>query len=127
MVNGGLTSPDLRSSRLMASLPVDRLGIEQPVGIDERQSRAALACLDLAIEARAPAGMAGGPLLLDPDPDRILIAIEPHLDHALGLPRSLTFAPQRIAGAAEIPGLPACDGLAQGFVVHVGDHQHVAG
>ena len=66
-------------------------------------------------------------MLLDADPDRILIAIQAHLDHALGLTLGLAFSPQRMARPAEVPGLAARDGLAQRLVVHVGDHQHVAG
>src|SRR5216684_1051986 len=62
--------------------PINRLRIEQPVRIHERQSRPILTGLDLAVEARMTAGVTGGAVLLDPDPDRILIAIQPHLDHA---------------------------------------------
>ena len=71
--------------------------------------------------------MTGGAGLLDPDPDRILIAIQAHLDHALGLTRRLTFSPQRVARPAEVPGVAARDRLAQRLVIHVRDHQHVAG
>ena len=67
------------------------------------------------------------PDLLDPDPDRILIAVQAHLDHALDLTGSFALSPQRVAGAAEVPGLATGDGLAQGLVVHMRDHQHVAG
>ena len=88
--------------------------------------RAALACVDLAIEAGTPAGVTGGAGLLDPDPDRILIAIGAHLHHALDMARGLALAPQRVAGAAEVPGFSTGDGLAQGFLVHMRDHQHFA-
>src|SRR6266436_203813 len=98
------------------SRPIDGLRIEQAPGVDERQLHAAfasraLARLDLAIEAGLPPGVACGPDLLDLDPDHILIAIGTHLDHALGLTGGLAFAPQRVARAAEIPGLAAGDGL----------------
>src|SRR5689334_3844273 len=58
------------------TLPAVDLGrIELPVGIDERQPRAAVSCLDPAVEARMAAGMARRALLLDADPDGVLIAI----------------------------------------------------
>src|ERR1700738_5127610 len=93
------------------SLPVNRVRIEQLVRIDERQPCPALAFVDLAIKARPPAGVAGGAGLLDPDPDRVLIAVQPHLDHALDMARGRALAPQRVARAAEVPRLPACDGF----------------
>ena len=80
------------------SLPlVDRLRVEQPRGIHERQLWTAFAFLDLAIEARFPTGVAGRTCLIDADPDRVLIAVDAHLDDALGLTRALAFSPQRIA------------------------------
>ena len=99
---------------------------EQPVRLDERQFRPALASPDLSVEARATAGVAGRTGLLDPDPDGILIAIHPHLDHALPMTGGFAFAPQRIARAAEVPGFSARNGLAQGLLIHVRDHQHFA-
>ena len=65
--------------------------------------------------------------LLDLDPHRILIAVHPHLDHALGVARAFALAPQRLARAAVVPALASRDGLAQRLLVHVSDHQHVAG
>src|ERR1700738_2751688 len=65
------------------SFPINRMRIDQPVRIHERQSRPALAGLDLAVEARAAAGVAGDSGLLDPDPEHVLIAIEPFLADAL--------------------------------------------
>src|ERR1022692_2282928 len=67
------------------SLPINGLGIEQPVRIHKRQSRPALAFRHRAVEARAPAGVARRPGLLDADPDRVLIAIHPHLDDTLDM------------------------------------------
>src|SRR4051812_8977319 len=90
-------------------------GIEQLGCIDKGQACLTLARVDLAVEAGSAAGMARAPLLLDPYPDRILIAIHTHLDDALGLTRSLTFSPQRTARAAEIPCFAAGDGFPQGF------------
>src|SRR3954453_1164016 len=71
--------------------------------------------------------MTGRALLLDTNPDRILVAIHAHLDHTLGLTGTFALAPQRIAGAAEIPGLAARNRLAQRLFVHMRDHHHVAG
>src|ERR1700742_4357887 len=107
-------------------LPIDGLRIEHLVGIDKGQLRATLAAINLAVKARAAAGVAGGADLLDPDPDRVLVAVQAHLDHALGVAGGLALAPQRIARAAEVPGVAAFDGLAQRLGIHVRDHQHLA-
>src|SRR5450759_731032 len=95
-----------RKRGMTRSLPVDRLRIEHLIRIHERQSRPALGSRHLAIEARAAAGVARGAGLLDQDPDRVLIAIQAHLDHALDMAGGLALSPQRIAGAAEVPGFP---------------------
>src|SRR5262249_12801409 len=78
------------------------------------------------IEAGAPAGVAGaGSCLLDLDPDRILVAVDTHLDDALGGAGALAFAPERTARAAEIPSLTPLDRLPQCLRVHVGHHQQL--
>src|SRR3981081_847659 len=94
--------------------PINLGGIEHLVRIHERQARPALTRGNPAIKARAPAGVARGPRLLDPDPDRILIAAQPHLDHTTDQARGFALAPHRVARAAEIPRLAAFDGLSQG-------------
>src|ERR1700722_2948195 len=109
------------------SLPIYRLRIEQPIRIHKRQLRTGLAGGHGAGEAGGAAGVAGGSGLLDPDPDRVLIAIDPHLDHALDMAGAFALSPKRVTGATEIPGFPISDSLAQGFVVHMRDHQHLAG
>src|SRR5712671_7981957 len=76
-------------------LPINRLRIEHLVRVHERQPRPAFAAgIHLPVEAGAPAGVAGGARLLDPDPDRVLIAIHPHLDHALDVAGGFAFSPQ---------------------------------
>jgi hypothetical protein len=129
--SGGRSDINCRNDRRCIRYPyrsvltdtLDFRRIEHLVGIHERQLRAAL---DLAVEAGATAGVTGRAGLFDPDPDRVLVAVHPHLDHALGVAGALALAPQRLTRAAIVPGLAAGDGFAQGFVVHVGDHQHVA-
>src|SRR5262249_6860970 len=37
------------------------------------------------------------------------------------------FLPKRLAGATEVPGLSVRDRSAKGFLIHVRNHQHVAG
>jgi len=71
--------------------------------------------------------MAGGPGLLDADPDCVLIAIGTHLNHTLDVTGGFALAPQRLAGAAVIPGFSARDRLAQRLLIHVRDHQYLAG
>jgi len=71
------------------------------------------------------AGPAAG--LLDADPHRVLVAIHAHLQHALDMAGGLALAPQLAARATVVPGLAGGDGLTQCLVVHVRDHQHIAG
>ncbi len=72
--------------------------------------------------------MAGArPVLLDLDPDRVLVAIDPHLDDALGVAGAFALPPQRLARAREIPGLAGLDGALERLGVHVRDHQQFAG
>src|SRR6202167_5272392 len=127
--SGWMSSTIAQSQILMVRklFPINILRIKQPFGAHKPQLRAALAGGYGAVEARAAAGVAGSTGLFDPDPDRVLIAIDPHLDHALDMAGAFAFSPQRMAGAAEVPGFPAGDGLAQGFIVHMRDHQHLAG
>ena len=66
-------------------LLVHRIRIEQPVRIDEDEPGAGVFGLDLAVEAGPAAGVAGRADLLDANPDRVLVSIGAHLDHALGL------------------------------------------
>src|SRR6516165_720685 len=67
------------------------------------------------------------PCLLDLDPHRILIAVDPHLNDALTVSGTLSLAPKTLARAAVIPRLAGDDGPAQRLGVHMGDHQQIAG
>jgi len=62
----------------------------------------------------------------DPDPYRVLVAVDAHLDDALPVARRFAFAPEAPSGTAEVPRFARRDGLLQCLRVHVGDHQHVA-
>src|SRR5215216_4619892 len=67
-----------------------------------------------------------GALLLDPDPHRVLVAVDPDLDNALDMTGGFAFAPEASARTAEIPGFAGGNSLLQCLRVHVRDHQHVA-
>src|SRR5262245_53961629 len=109
-------------------LPVHRIWIERPLRVAEFEGdRAGLAERHRAVEAGAPAGVTGPrPFLLDLDPDRVLITVDAHLDHALHVAGGLALAPERAARAAEIPGLAGRDGALERLRIHVRDHEHVA-
>src|ERR1700719_4499740 len=109
MVNGGV----IRQHDMRESLPVHRLWIEYPVRLGKRQTAAALGGVDLAVETGTAAGVTGRADLLDADPDRVLIAIDAHLDDPLNVAGAFTFSPQRFAETAVIPGLPARNRLAE--------------
>src|SRR5689334_74598 len=81
-----------------------------------------------AIEARGAAGMAGaGADLLHPDQQRILVAVDPHLDDALSVSRGLALAPELGARAAVVPRLAGGERLRHRLLVHVGEHEHLGG
>src|SRR5229473_7925913 len=88
---GGATA----QRRALRLLPVDDPRIEQLLAVAKlERDRAGVAERHRAVEARAPAGMAGaGTGLLDPDPHRVLIAVDPHLDDALRVAGRLALAP----------------------------------
>src|SRR5262245_29804830 len=108
--------------------PVHVLRVERALRVAElERDRAGLAERHRAVEAGAPAGMAGPrPRLLDLDPDRVLIAVDAHLHHALHVAGALALAPERPPRAAEVPGLPGRDGPLERLRIHVRDHEHLA-
>src|SRR5688572_2190985 len=61
------------------------------------------------------------------DPDRVLVAVDAHRDHALTIAGGFALAPEALARAAVVPGLAAVDGAAQRLLIHVRDHEHLAG
>ena len=82
-----------------------------------------------AIEARAAAGVAGARAgLLDLDPDRVLVAVDAHLDDALGVAGALALAPERLLRERlKYHASPVSMVRRQRLGIHVRDHQHVAG
>lgn len=66
------------------------------------------------------------PPLLNLDPHRILITVDPHFDDALNMTGRLALAPEALARAAVIPRLATLDGFAQSLGIHVRDHQNIA-
>src|SRR3569623_300160 len=114
-VNGPVVAPAKARGRVRLLL-INLVGIERLVGIGEHELRAAVLALHRAVEAGVPSGVAGAAGLLDANPHRVLIAIHPHLDNALDMTRRLTFAPQLLARAAEVPGVAGLDGPAQRLV-----------
>src|SRR5690349_2512929 len=67
-----------------------------------------------------------GSLLLDLQPDRILVAIDSQFEHALDMSGRLPLFPERLTRTAVVPGFAAGDGLTKGFFIHMPDHQDVA-
>src|SRR6202020_55442 len=107
MVKSGLRGLPQRSQGECegnASLAIDRLRIELAISVHERQSCTAFGRLDLAIEAGMPSGVTGCAGLFDADPDRVLVAIGAHLDHALDVAGGFALPPQRLARPAVVPG-----------------------
>src|ERR1700730_5221368 len=105
---------------------IRRLRIEHARVAEFERHRAGFAERHRAIKTRAAAGVAGAGDLLDLDPDRVLVAVNAHLDDALGVTGSLALLPQRAPRTAEIPCLAGGDGFCQRLGIHVRDHQHIA-
>src|ERR1043166_3672093 len=83
-----LAAAAIKRLRIKGFVRVAELQCERPSDPDRHR----------AVEARTPPGVAGpGARLDDPDPHGILIAIDPHLDDALGMTGLLAFAPQPLA------------------------------
>src|SRR4029077_5471127 len=95
------TDRNVKCATLGPSLPaVDGIRIERPLTVAKfERHRATLAQRHRAVEAGTPTGMAGPrTLLLDPDPNRILITVDAHLDDALNVARRFALAPEGAAG-----------------------------
>src|SRR5579864_4354613 len=93
--------------------PIRRLRIEHALVAEFERHSASLTERHGAIKARAAAGVASAGDLLDLDPHRVLVAIDAHFDHTLGVTGRLALLPQRAARAAEIPRLAGGDGFCQ--------------
>src|SRR5262249_12463801 len=119
------------ASRLggLAALPIHLRRLEHLVGVAEVEDQAAEVALlerDRAVEAADAPGVArAGADLLDAQPQRVLVAVDTHLDDALGVARAFALLPQLLARAAVEPGLAAHDGLGERLGIHVRDHQHL--
>src|SRR5262245_8079486 len=76
----------------LAALPIHLRRVEHLVGVAEVEDQAAEVALlerDRAVEAADAPGVAGaGADLLDAQPQRVLVAVDPHLDDALGVARA---------------------------------------
>src|SRR5262245_53567928 len=109
-------------------LPVDLRRVESLLSVAEFQGHGTRpAERHRAVEAGAPPGVASARSFLHHlDPHRVLVAVDPHLDHALDVAGAFALAPQLFARAAIVPGLPALDRAPQCVGIHVRDHQDVA-
>src|SRR4051794_27413657 len=79
------------------------------------------------VEARALAGVAGGSGRLDEREDRVLVAVEAQLLHALDVAGRLPLVPQLLARARPEPHLARRAGALERLVVHVRQREHLAG
>src|SRR5260370_41242136 len=76
---------------------IRRFRIEHALLAEFERHRPGFAERHRAIKARAAAGVAGARDLFDLDPNRVLIAIDSHLDDALDVAARLALLPQRAA------------------------------
>ena len=80
------------------------------------------------MEAALAAGVAGdAALLLDDDQDRVAVAVEPDLAHALDVPRLLALVPQLPARARPVVHLARGGGALERVAVHPREGEHLAG
>src|SRR3989304_6716883 len=113
-------------------MTVNGLRVELPLRVDEAERPAAARGgteRDHPIEAGSAPGWAGGldARRLDLQPDRVLVAVGAHLDDALRVPALLALAPEAAARPRPIMCFPRFDGSGKRLVIHVGEHQHLAG
>src|SRR6185369_6042150 len=99
-------------------MTVNGLWIELSLCVDEAQRHTAAgsgAQGDRSVEAALAPGMAGGvfALLFDLQPDGILVAVDAHLHHALGVAALLALAPQPAARARPVMRFARLDGTGQ--------------
>lgn len=84
--------------------------------------------LDVSIEAGTIAGVAAaGAVLADLEDKGVLIAIGENFLHRLDVTGGGALMPEFLAAAAEIDGFALFDRLAEGLLVHVGDHEDFTG
>src|SRR3954447_8875689 len=83
--------------------------------------------LQLAVEAGALAGVAGRPLLVDEDEQRVAVAVQPDVADPLAVAGGLALHPVLAPAARPVGGPARGEGAAQRLVVHPGQHQHLSG
>src|SRR4051794_21671946 len=83
--------------------------------------------LQLAVEAGALAGVAGRPLLVDEDQQRVAVAVQADVADPLAVPGGLALHPVLAPAARPVGGPARGQGAAQRLVVHPGDHEHLTG
>ena len=102
---------------------IDLFGVEELFGDDPGRAVG----IELAEEAGAVTLVTGGAFLVDLDENGVGIAIIEELAHFLGVSGGFAFHPHLVTGTAEEPGLAGGEGLGEGFLIHVGNHEYVAG
>src|SRR6478735_6160149 len=80
-----------------------------------------------AVEARPGPGVAGRADLVDPDQQRIAVAVHGERLDPLHVPGGVSLAPVLLAGARIERDAPAGQGAVQRLVVHPAQHQHLVG
>ena len=63
---------------------------------------------------------------LDPQPDAVLVVVDPHLDHLLDQATGGALVPEALTAAAEVVGLTGGDCFFESLAVHHRDHQQFA-
>src|SRR3954452_2094730 len=83
--------------------------------------------LQFPIKAGMPAGVAGAAIAAHTylDPDRVLVAIDPHFFDGLDLAAGGALVPKLPPRARPIPGLAGLDGSGQSLAVHMSHHQQL--
>lgn len=106
---------------------IDNFGIEGAAGLEEFEGGGG-AGDELAVEAGIAAGVAGsGADLFNEEDEGVLIAIGADFDDFLGVSGSFAFVPNFRAGAGPVDCLAELEGEPEGFGVHEGKHEGLAG
>ncbi len=107
---------------------IDFPGVVGLVGDFLAQGYGVARLLYISVKAGSISGVAAaGAVLTDFENEGVLIAVGENLFHSLRVARSGALMPELLATAGEIYCLADLEGLAEGFLVHVGDHKDLVG
>ncbi len=107
---------------------VDFVGVVRLISDLLTQGYGVARLLYISVKAGSISGVAAArTVLADFEDEGILVTVGKNLFHGLRMTRGGSLVPELLTAAGEIDGLADFEGLAEGFLVHVGDHKDLVG